>query len=169
MNRRTFLGVAAPAFVSNLISAPRNSTLRLASFGAAGMAYRTLDGIATHPKVTLACVAEVDSARLAQVQKKYPKAKVYADWRRMLDKRTRISTSPALALRPPCATAMSIDLACTSTCEAAYARYLRGAAVSSNGPQEGWSRMRIQRHSAKNASRPVTNPKRRHRKERKVA
>jgi predicted dehydrogenase len=85
MTRRTFLGVAAPAFVRNLISAPRNSTLRLASFGAAGMAYRTLDGIATHPQVTLACVAEVDSARLAQVQKKYPQAKVYADWRRMLD------------------------------------------------------------------------------------
>src|SRR5436305_2600173 len=86
MNRRTFLGLAAaPAFIPNLISAPRNSTLRLASFGAAGMAYRTLDGIATHPKVTLACVAEVDSARLGQVQKKYPKAKVYPDWRKMLD------------------------------------------------------------------------------------
>ena len=87
ITRRSFLGAAAPAFVSNLISAPRYSTLRLASFGAAGMAFRTLDGIATHPKVTLACVAEVDSARLAQVQKKYPKAKVYPDWRRMLDER----------------------------------------------------------------------------------
>src|SRR6476646_10670412 len=85
MNRRSFLSLAAPAFIPNLISAPRNSMLRLASFGAAGMAYRTLDGIATHSKVTLACVAEVDSARLAQVQKKYPKAKIYPDWRRMLD------------------------------------------------------------------------------------
>src|SRR5947199_8114297 len=89
MNRRTFLGMAAPAFIPNLISAPRYSTLRLASFGAAGMAFRTLDGIATHPKVTLACVAEVDSARLAQVQNKYPKAKVYADWRRMLEEQRK--------------------------------------------------------------------------------
>ena len=85
MNRRSFLAATAPAFVSNLISAPRYDTLRLASFGAAGMAYRTLDSIATHPKVTLACVAEVDSSRVAQVQKKYPKAKIYPDWRRMLD------------------------------------------------------------------------------------
>ena len=31
-------------------------------------------------------MAEVDSARLAQVTKKYPNANVYPDWRRMLDK-----------------------------------------------------------------------------------
>jgi predicted dehydrogenase len=85
MNRRTFLGLAAPAFIPNLISAPRNSTLRMASFGAGGMAYHTLDSILKHPKVTLACVAEVDSARLGQMQKKYPNPKVYPDWRKMLD------------------------------------------------------------------------------------
>jgi predicted dehydrogenase len=85
MNRRSFLSLAAPAFIPKLISAPRYGTLRLASFGAGGMAYHTLDGIATHPKVTLACVAEVDSARLNQMRKKYPDAKVYPDWRKMLD------------------------------------------------------------------------------------
>jgi len=85
ISRRSFLSLAAPAFIPNLISAPRNSTLRLASFGAGGMAYHTLDGIATHPKVTLVCVAEVDSARLTQMQKKYPNPKVYPDWRKMLD------------------------------------------------------------------------------------
>jgi predicted dehydrogenase len=89
MKRRTFLGLAAPAFIPKLISAPRYSTLRLASFGAAGMAYHTLDSIATHPKVTLACVAEVDSARLGQVQKKYPNAKIYSDWRKMLDEQRK--------------------------------------------------------------------------------
>src|SRR5947199_10128963 len=91
MNRRYFLQqaagttLAAPAFLRNLISAPRSSTLRLASFGAGGMAYRTLDGIATHAKVKLACVAEVDSARFAQVKKNYPDAKPYEDWRRLLE------------------------------------------------------------------------------------
>jgi hypothetical protein len=92
MNRRSFLqqavggSLAAPAFVRNLISAPRSSTLRLASFGAGGMAYRTLDGIAAHPKVKLACVAEVDSTRFAQVKKKYAEARLYEDWRRLLEK-----------------------------------------------------------------------------------
>src|SRR5689334_6183217 len=91
IDRRSFLqqaaagSAAAPAFLRNLLSAPRNSTLRLASFGAAGMAYATLDGVATHPRVSVSCVAEVDSSRLDRLKKKYPDAKVYEDWRRMLD------------------------------------------------------------------------------------
>jgi predicted dehydrogenase len=103
-NRRSFFrqvaagGVAAPFFIRNLISAPRSSTLRLASFGAGGMAYATLDGIATHPDVTLACVAEVDSTRLDQVKKKYPDARLYENWRQMLDKERK-----------------NIDIACVGT------------------------------------------------------
>jgi predicted dehydrogenase len=87
-SRRGFVASfgTAPFFVRNLISAPPSDRLRLASFGAAGMAYATLDGIATHPNVTLACVAEVDSTRVPRMQKKYPDAKVYVDWREMLDK-----------------------------------------------------------------------------------
>jgi predicted dehydrogenase len=69
-----------------MMSKPPSGTLRLASFGANGMAFSTLDGIATHPKVKLACVAEVDANRLDRVKKKYPDAKIYADWREMLRK-----------------------------------------------------------------------------------
>jgi predicted dehydrogenase len=90
--------VAAPGFIRSLISAPPSSKIRLASFGAGGMAYYTLDGIATHPNVTLACVAEVDSTRLERTTKKYPAAKVYEDWREMLDKERN-----------------SIDVACVGT------------------------------------------------------
>jgi len=36
--------------------------------------------------VKLVCVAEVDSNRLDRVKKKYPEARVYADWREMLHK-----------------------------------------------------------------------------------
>lgn len=91
-NRRSFFkqaaagGLAAPFFVRHLISAPRGSAIRLASFGAGGMAYVTLEGIATHPNVTLACVADVDSAQLGRVKNKYPGVRLYEDWRRMLDK-----------------------------------------------------------------------------------
>ena len=92
LDRRSFLkhaaggAVAAPFFIRNLLGAPPSDKLRLASFGAGGMAYYTLDGIASHKSVSLTCVAEVDSGRVAQMQQKYPNVKVYTDWRQMLDK-----------------------------------------------------------------------------------
>jgi predicted dehydrogenase len=93
-NRRSFLKAAgglaaAPALVRNLRSSPPSDRVRLASFGADGMAYSTLDGIATHASVTLVSVSEVDSARLERVKKKYPDARIYVDWRRMLDDQQR--------------------------------------------------------------------------------
>lgn len=89
MKRRQFLtgSLAAPFFVRNLISAPPSSTVRLASFGGGGMAYVTLDMLATHPSIKLVCVAEVDASRLSPTfKKKYADAKVYQDWREMLRK-----------------------------------------------------------------------------------
>jgi predicted dehydrogenase len=88
VDRRSFLRVAgsAPFFVRELLSKPPSGTLRLASFGGNGMAYSTLDGIASHPKVKLIAVAEVDENRLDRVRKKYPDARVYTDWREMLHK-----------------------------------------------------------------------------------
>lgn len=84
--RRSFIRqtAIAPFFVKNLISAPRYDTVRLASFGAGGMAWNTLNSIASHPKVKLACVAEVDSANLARVKQNYPGARIHEDWRQML-------------------------------------------------------------------------------------
>jgi hypothetical protein len=94
-NRRGFLkqaaagGIAAPFFVRRLVSAPPGGKLRLASFGAGGMAYVTLFGIARHPNVTLVAAAEVDSTQLKQLKEKYPETRVYTDWRRMLDRERR--------------------------------------------------------------------------------
>jgi len=92
LDRRSFLkhaaggAVAAPVFIRNLLGAPPSDQLRLASFGAGGMAYYTLDGIASHKSVSLTCVAEVDSERVAQMRQKYQNVKVYTDWRQMLEK-----------------------------------------------------------------------------------
>ena len=89
-NRRQFLTtsgsalIAAPFFVRNLFSAPPSGKLRLAAFGGGGMAYVTLQQIARHKNVTLACVAEVDSTRLERVKQQFPDAKIYEDWREML-------------------------------------------------------------------------------------
>jgi len=88
LSRRSLI-TAAPFVVRDLISKPRASTLRLAAFGADGMAFLTLDPIAQHPKVKLACVAEVDSAKLDKVKKKYPEARLYQDWREMVAKERR--------------------------------------------------------------------------------
>jgi predicted dehydrogenase len=89
-SRRGFLKqAAAAAFVPNLISSPASDRVRLGSFGADGMAFSTLDGIATHPNVTLVSVAEVDSSRLERTKKRYPDARIYVDWRRMLDKESK--------------------------------------------------------------------------------
>jgi hypothetical protein len=104
IDRRSFFkraagaGLIAPAFVKNLISAPPSGKLRLASFGANGMAYETLDAICAHPNATLAFVAEVDATRMDKVQKKYPDAKAYKDWREMLHKEHK-----------------NIDMACVAT------------------------------------------------------
>jgi len=88
--RRVFLRTAAaPVFIRNLMSAPPSRRLRLAAFGASSMAFSTLDGIATHPDVTLACVAEVDSNRLDRLKSKYPDVRVYDDWRLMLARERR--------------------------------------------------------------------------------
>jgi predicted dehydrogenase len=88
MNRRSFLKstAAAPFFVRNLVSNPPSGKLRLAAFGASNMAYTTLQQIASNPNVTLAAVAEVDSARLTMLKRNFPDVKVYQDWRQMLQK-----------------------------------------------------------------------------------
>ena len=77
MNRRSFLRMGAGAPLAARLASARSAGtpsrhLRLASFGANGMAYYTLDGIARHADVTLACVAEVDSTRLDKLKQKFP-------------------------------------------------------------------------------------------------
>ena len=99
-SRRSFLAGAAtaPFFVCNLLSAPPSGKLRLATFGAGNMAFSTLDGIASHPNVTLVCASEVDSARLDRMHRKYPDARVYVNWREMLKRERK-----------------NIDIACVGT------------------------------------------------------
>ncbi|HTX33431.1 MAG TPA: Gfo/Idh/MocA family oxidoreductase [Bryobacteraceae bacterium] len=91
LNRRSLLrqAAAAPFFVRRMMSAPPSGTLRLAAFGGGNMGFETLNGIATHPKVALACVADVDPSLLDRLKQKYPAAKIYPDWRQMLAREHR--------------------------------------------------------------------------------
>lgn len=90
--RRSFLkkavtGVLAAPFISTGLLANRpNSVLRHASFGAGGMAWEDLSQLGKWDVVQLVAVAEVDLARTANVRKHFPMARIYQDWRELLDK-----------------------------------------------------------------------------------
>ncbi|MBS0210078.1 MAG: Gfo/Idh/MocA family oxidoreductase [Planctomycetes bacterium] len=90
-HRRLFLKQAAatfalPMLATGALAAPTNRRVRHASFGAGGMAKADLTAIASHPQVDLVAVADVDSQRLAALQKERPTIRVYQDWRVLLDK-----------------------------------------------------------------------------------
>ena len=91
-SRRTFLktlgttAIAAPFIARGLMAQSPSSTLRHASFGAAGMALADLTQIGNCPGVELVAICDVDLARTAKALKLFPRAKVYQDWRELLDK-----------------------------------------------------------------------------------
>ena len=90
-SRRTFLkqaalAFAAPAFIRNLQAAAPSEVVRHASFGASGMAGADLGSIASHPKVKLICVADVDLNLAEALKKQRPDIRIYQDWRELLDK-----------------------------------------------------------------------------------
>jgi predicted dehydrogenase len=94
-SRRSFLkklgvgAVAAPFVTRGLVARPPSSILRHASFGAGGMAWSDLTEIAKCRPVQLVAVADVDLARTVELRKHFPEAKVYQDWRELLDKEAR--------------------------------------------------------------------------------
>ncbi|MHC1767601.1 MAG: Gfo/Idh/MocA family protein [Verrucomicrobiia bacterium] len=78
--------MAAPFVARGLMAASPNGKLNHASFGANGMAWADITELSKHPSFRLAAVAEVDLKRATQLKERFPEAKVYQDWREMLDK-----------------------------------------------------------------------------------
>ena len=66
-----------------------NSAVRHVSFGANGMAFADLNAISKVSNVEMVAAAEIDPARAVRFQKAFPKAKVYSDWRELLDKEAK--------------------------------------------------------------------------------
>ena len=91
-SRRSFLktvGVATLAmpFISHrLLAEPASRTIRHASFGAGGMAWNDLTQIAHCPNVEIVAICDVDLSRTAKARKQFPNAKIYQDWRQLLDR-----------------------------------------------------------------------------------
>lgn len=90
ITRREFLrDVAAAAAIAPFLSVPSRTAgrmLRHASIGASGQAFSDLVSFAKHPAFDLVAVADVDLARFERVQQRFPKIRVYQDWRELLEK-----------------------------------------------------------------------------------
>src|ERR1035441_4669103 len=90
-SRRSFLKtfgsalVAMPFVTSNLLAQPPSRRLRHASFGAGGMAWSDLTQIANCENVEIVAVCDVDLSRTVEARKLFPKARIYQDWRKLLD------------------------------------------------------------------------------------
>jgi predicted dehydrogenase len=98
LSRRSFLrslgltAAAAPFVTRGWMVAAPNSRLVHASFGANGMAWADIQSITRHAAVTLAAVADVDLTRTGEVKKAFPNAKIYQDWRELLDQEKSIDS-----------------------------------------------------------------------------
>ena len=98
IRRRTFLqqlaaGVAAAPFITRGLRAQSpNGKIRHASFGAGGMALSDLKGLMKHPSIEIVAAADVDLSRTAEFRKLFPEARVYQDFRELLEKETDLQT-----------------------------------------------------------------------------
>lgn len=90
--RRHFLGqsalalLAAPYVTTGMRAASPNGKLRHAAFGADGMSWSDISSMSRHPKWELVAACDVDLNRTAKVKKDFPNAKIYQDWRELLEK-----------------------------------------------------------------------------------
>jgi predicted dehydrogenase len=89
-SRRQFLlgstaaGLMLPAWARS-VHAAAPERLRLASVGVGGMGASDLGSLSSHPKLDVVALCDVDSRRLAEAASRHPKAKLYSDYRVMLD------------------------------------------------------------------------------------
>ncbi|MGD0260815.1 MAG: Gfo/Idh/MocA family oxidoreductase [Verrucomicrobiota bacterium] len=81
--------MAAPFVTSDLMARPRNSVLGHASFGAGGQAWDDIKQLARSKRLHLVAVAEVDLNRTAELKKLFPTARIYQDWRELLDQEAK--------------------------------------------------------------------------------
>lgn len=64
-----------------------NSRLKVASVGTGGKGWSDLLGVAASPSVDVTAVCDIDSSKehLGNAVEKFPQAKAYADWRKLVD------------------------------------------------------------------------------------
>ena len=90
MKRRHFVksGVALAsiaALPSSILALAKDGKLRTAHIGVGGMGMEDLKAFVSHDQVEVTALCDVDSNHLAAAQKLHPNAKVFSDYRKMLD------------------------------------------------------------------------------------
>ena len=97
-SRRSFLQqlgaglTIAPWVTTGLRAQSPNSIVHHASFGCAGMAMSDLKGLTKHPGLKVVAGCDVDEARTAEFRKLWPEARVYRDFRELLEKEKDLQT-----------------------------------------------------------------------------
>jgi len=79
-------GAAAPIILAGTARGGAGAKLRHASIGVAGMGGSDLGQIGGNPNVRIVALCDVDRGRLDQAAKKHPDARLYQDWRELLEK-----------------------------------------------------------------------------------
>ena len=96
--RRTFLkelalGLGlAPFFARGLQAQGTAGKIRHASFGTSGMAWTDLSAIASHPSVEIVAGCDIDEQATAKFRAKFPQARLYRDYRELLEKEKDLHT-----------------------------------------------------------------------------
>ncbi len=95
--RRSFIkqlttGIAAAPFISRRGWGQNAKKIRHASFGTSGMALTDVTAIASHPDVEVVAGCDVDESLSAKFREKFPNAKIYTDFRELLDKEKDLHT-----------------------------------------------------------------------------
>jgi predicted dehydrogenase len=93
VTRRTFIkqvaatSVAVPLIVPRLsMASPPSGKLQHASIGVGGMGAGDLRSIFSSEKVEIVALCDIDANRLKEAGQSFPDARLYRDWREMLDK-----------------------------------------------------------------------------------
>ncbi len=93
--RRRFLQAAGLAALASPFWTPRalgqgavspNSKLQHACIGVGGMGWGDLHNFLSHPRAQIVAMCDVDANTLARAAKEVPKARLYSDWRELLEK-----------------------------------------------------------------------------------
>ena len=90
LSRRGFLRQSAIAGAGLLVcpailrSAAPNSVLQVACIGVGGMGGSTMKSVASHPKVKIVALCDVDQRALEAAAKDHPEASRHKDWRELL-------------------------------------------------------------------------------------
>jgi predicted dehydrogenase len=91
-SRRTFLQrlslglAAAPYLRRSAFAQSADKKVRHATFGTSGQAFQDVTSIASHPDVEIVAGCDVDEHSTAKFREKFPDARIYADYRELLDK-----------------------------------------------------------------------------------